>query len=181
MSIDESLQRAVLDQRLHYLPMDDSDPIERSILLHEEVRAALLDGTTEAQRVRMMKLRADMESFVSGGAISMCFIPREADEEFFGLLDPPGEAAWDMRSRDPPPGLRVLGMFAKVNTFVALDWWPRSVKPAWTGKQPLTCELRWRMAIHEVRERWHHILPGEIPVSGTDVRNYVTGIVNVRN
>ena len=129
----------------------------------------------------MMQLRADMESFVKGDVISMCFTPYEAEDEFFGLLDPPGEAIWDIRSRTPRPSLRVLGMFPKVNTFVALDWWPRRRKLEWSDKEPLgDDQLRWRLAIHECRERWHNTLPGEVPVAGMDVERYVTGDVNVR-
>lgn len=183
MSIHESLQRAVCDRHLHYLPMTDrSDPVRRRMFIHEEVRAALLDGTTEVQRVRMMQLRADLERFVKGSALLMCFAPKKGkDDAHFALLNPPGEACWDVRSLTPSPSLRVLGMFADVDAFVALDWWPKRIKVAWSGKEPLgDDDLLWRLAIHECRARWHSILPGEIPVAGRDVRRYVTGYVDVR-
>lgn len=149
--------------------------------LSSDMYRALLHAPTEKQRVRMASLRADMEAFVRGDAITICFTPRKAKTATFGRLDPPGEATWDLRARVPSPSLRVLGMFATVDAFVAFDWWPRRRKVEWSDKEPLSDgkDLRWRLAIHDCRERWHKILPGEIPVSGTDVRKYVTRNVDV--
>ena len=52
-----------------------------------------------------------------------------------GLLAPREDAFWDIRSRDPRPGLRVIGHFAETDVFVALVWRPRSV--VFEGRLPL--------------------------------------------
>ena len=175
MSIDESLLKAVGKGDLAFLPLDLSDPIERVMLISKEVKH-LLDGTQVAQAARAKSLLADLQSFVKGEALSMCFRPYEHGEAYFGRLDPVGSCVWDVRSRKPNPGIRVLGMFAEVDTFVAFNWWPRSKKVSWSGKEPLGDKnsINWRIAMHDCDTQWHATLPGEVPIAGLEVNRYVS-------
>lgn len=124
---------------------------------------------------RIGHLRADLETFVKGEEISLCFRPYDHGKAYLGLLDPPGQATWDIRSRRPGPGLRVFGRFAARDVFVALTWWPRSRPVNWSSKQALKGnQLLWRLAILECEEEWNRILPGEVPVAGTRAERYVS-------
>lgn len=177
MSIDDVVQRAIERGDLACLPMlVPSDPRERVMLLGEEVSGLIMGPFTNvAHERRAFRLRADLESFVKGEEISICLTPRKAGDADFGLLDPPGQATWDVRSRDPKPGLRVIGRFAATDVFVALGWWPRSVQVSWSEKPPLVDdELLWRIAIHDCDEKWNRILPGLVPVSGGKAERYVS-------
>jgi hypothetical protein len=177
MSIQDSLQRAVARGELAYLPMRlDSDPIERAMLLDDEVKELLSGPFRDIHHERRIgRLHADLETFVTGGEVSLCFTHHRHGKAYLGLLDPPGQATWDIRSRNPGPGLRVFGRFAATNIFVALTWRPRSKHVAWSSKDPLADDnLLWRIAIHDCEEKWNRILPGEVPVAGTRAENYVS-------
>lgn len=159
-----------------------SDPQLRSVFLSKEVYGLVLGPyLTPRHRQRSGRLRADLESYVRGGNISICLTPRKAKKSDFGILEPTSKCVWDYRSRDPRPGLRILGQFAGPDIFVALDWWPRSVPVDWSDKEPLgdqdgkEHERRWRTAINECCERWFEVLPNSVPQSGEKVERYVSG------
>lgn len=175
MSIDESLLRAVAKGDLAFLPLDLSDPIERVMLISKEVKE-LIEGTHAAQVARAQGLLADLQAFVKGDVVSMCFRPYEADEAYFGRLHPVGSGVWDIRTRRPNPGIRIFGMFAELNTFVAFNWWPRSKKVPWSNKEQLgdRDSMNWRIAIHDCDTQWHATLPGEVAVAGLEVDRYVS-------
>jgi len=91
-----------------------------------------------------------------------------------GLLDPASEGTWEIRSCDPNPGLRVFGKFAYVDTFVALNWEPRSVwvaqkRPLGTGKS-----LEYQIAMIEANQRWDAVLPDLTPLTGGRYIDYVS-------
>lgn len=176
MSIADSLLKAVEVGDLAFLPMEKSDPIDRVMLISREI-TELLNGANAAQKARAKRLLADLQSFVKGEVISICLRPYEHGEAYFGRLDPVGSSIWDVRSRKPDPGLRIFGMFADLDTFVALSWWPRSIKVSWALKEPLGDKnsLNWRIAMHDCDSQWHSTLPGEVAVSGLEVERYVSG------
>ena len=168
---------------LSLLPMRlDSDPQVRTMLLSKEI-CELVFGPylSKKHKERAGRLRADLENYVRGQNITLCLIPRKAKLSDFGLLEPTSKCVWDYRSRDPRPGLRLLGHFVDVDKFVALTWWPRSVAVDWSNKAPLgdqvskTEDRRWRDAITECTEKWFEILPNSIPISGEKAEKYVTG------
>lgn len=164
-----------------YLPIMEGDPIERVMLIETEV-TELLDGPYQSvhHARRIGRLRADLESFVMGEEITLSFTPYEHGSAYMGLLDPKGQATWDIRSRDPEPGLRVFGRFACPDVFVALTWSPRSKEVGWSRKPALEdIPLMWRIQILDCDQKWNSILPGLVPVSGDEVERYVTANVSV--
>ncbi len=96
---------------------------------------------------RFGRLRADLEHFVTGGYISVSLIPYKAGTAYMGKLD--ANEVWDIRSRDPRPGLRVFGRFAARDVFIGLGWAPRSRN--WAGKKLLGAgdSQEWRDEISE--------------------------------
>lgn len=71
---------------------------------------------------RYGRLRNDLELFVSGGHITVSVDPYTKPKScYMAPLDPVSDCLWDIRSRDPKPGVRVIGAFAQFDTFIALD------------------------------------------------------------
>jgi hypothetical protein len=151
MSIKLEIEEAVSAGRLSILElMVPSDPVERTVLLHPELKDLLknasgTDGGQSALR-RIGRLQADLEAFVTGKMLTVCLSPRNHGTAFMGLLDPEREGTFDIRSRDPSPGMRVFGRFAMADVFVALVYEFRSRKPEWdrSQKQPLGDGVRTR-------------------------------------
>lgn len=176
MSIKAAIKRHVRAGRLFPLDMNvESDPWARGIFFTGEVKA-LLDGPWTAPEcgARVLQLQADLESFVRGQSIVMCPEPFEADDAFLGRLHPPAERVWDIRSRNPSPGLRVFGLFAAPDVFIAFDWGPRSRD--WNGRQALGNRygLLWEVAIRNCRGQWAELFPGHEAVEGVEVHEFVT-------
>ena len=92
-----------------------------------------------------------------------------------GRLEPISSGSWDVRSRDPKPGIRVFGAFAATDLFVALDWRPRSRRIAGFDKKPLLDdEIEWQLAMLEAEQRWDNILPRLPRIVGKHVSDYVS-------
>lgn len=177
MSIGDRIQSALDAQRLRTLPRRvQSDPVERVMLIGDEIWQ-LLHGpfVSPAHAERIGALHADLELFVRGDAISLALTPFQHRAAYMGRLDPTGQATWDIRSRDPDPGLRVFGRFAVKDVFVALSWAPRSKTLSWSKRVPLADRrLNWRLQILECEERWNWALPGAVPLVGEEVKDYVS-------
>ena len=177
MSIRDQIQSALAEQRLRTLPRRvQSDPVERVMLIGDEIWQ-LLHGpfTSPAHSERIGALHADLEAFVRGDAVSLALTPFQHGVAYMGRLDPKGQATWDIRSRDPDPGLRVFGRFAARDIFVALSWAPRSIRLSWSKRVPLADRrLNWRLQILECEEQWNLVLPGAVPLVGKEVKDYVS-------
>jgi hypothetical protein len=180
MSIYDVIDDLVNTGRLFYLEPVLDDPVERTMLMSPEIRA-LLEGPWDSNDMedRCGQLRDDLERFVTGGAITLCFDPYIAQTAYFGLLDPPTDAIWDLRSRDPDPGLRVLGAFADKDVFVSLLCAPRSVPVEWLNRKPLNDTeanpSEWGRAIRQANAMWHNLFPTYRRHIGKQHDDYVTG------
>lgn len=136
----------------------------------------LMDGpwTSSQCGLRISKLQADLEAFQRGGAIEMCMEAFVAEDSFMGRLNPSADKVWDIRSRDPRPGLRLFGHFADPDIFVAFDWSPRSHD--WNGKQALGdrySEL-WNISKASCIEQWGLLFPNHEALDGVEVHEFVT-------
>ena len=174
MSTVRSIADAVSASRLHvFVPEFDSDELVRSILLHPQLEAQLSEQAGEWGR-RVGRLQGDLESFVRGQHIALSMTPFEHKSAFMGLMDPPADGTWEIRSRDPRPGLRVFGKFPCVDTFVALSWEPRSVH--FGGKRPLgdRNSLEYQSACRQANELWKAALPNVVPLTGGTYHDYVS-------
>ena len=110
-------------------------------------------------------LRALMERFVSGGRISLRFPPSKSVQAHFALLDPIAEGAWEIRSRESDPQLRVFGHFAKTDAFVALTW---------DQRPNLDTHEAWRFAIKASQSQWRRLFSPYKPLVGTNPNDYVS-------
>ncbi len=119
------------------------------------------------ERYRFGRLRADLEMFVEGGLIAVALEPFEARDAYMGRLDRPSDEVWDIRSRDPKPGLRVFGRFAEVDFFVALRWDTR--KEYEDRHSPL-----WNWVINQCKRDWVNLFHPYRPISGDDIHAYIS-------
>jgi hypothetical protein len=173
MSIAQAIQQAINKRSLYLLePEFKSDGVKRTMLLHPEIDRDL--GLAYGIP-RLGRLKADLEAFVLGHEITMCMVPREHKPAYMGLLEPPDKGTWDIRSRDPRPGIRVFGAFADRDIFVALHWMPRSKPIPGFDKKPLMDdELNWQVAMIEAEGRWNGALPGLTPKIGGIPSDYLS-------
>ena len=174
MSIQHSIEDAIAEGRLLvFEPEFDSDELVRSLLLHPQLESDISERVEEWGR-RVGRLRADFESFVKGEHISLSMTPFEHKTATMGLMAPTADGIWEIRSRDPKPGLRVFGKFPCADTFVALDWEPRSVR--FGRKEPLGTRfsLEYQLALLETNKRWNIALPDLAPLLEGNYRDYVS-------
>ncbi len=174
MSTVRSIEDAIATGRLRELVLEfDSDEAVRSVLLHPRL-AEDIAGRVEAWGRRVGRLQGDLESFVKGEHVALSMTPFEHGNAFLALMDPVTDGTWEIRSRDPDPGLRVFGRFPCADTFVALSWEPRSVR--FGGRNPLgkRDSPEYQFALIETHERWIAALPGVVPLTGGRCREYVS-------
>lgn len=174
MSIQWNIEDAISAGRLRgFIPEFGSDELVRSLFLHPQL-ADEISERVEVWGRRVGRLQGDLESFVKGEHIAMSMTPFSHKNAFIALLDPPDDGIWEIRSRDPNPGLRVFGKFPCANTFVALSWEPRSVR--FRGKNPLggRNSLEYHLALIETNKRWEFTLPNTEPLTGGNYRDYVS-------
>lgn len=176
MSIINRIEELVRDGRLsHIEPLDHSLAVERNMVVSVEIRE-LIEGpwTSDTLERRAYRLRADLEAFAVGHVLGISMTPYQHKAAYMGLLDPPERGIWDIRSRDPKPGLRVFGHFAAVDLFVALVWHPRSLEIE--GRLPLggSQGLNWEIAKLQCEETWNDLFPNHSPRIGERISDFIS-------
>lgn len=175
MSIHAEINAHIAAGELYQVRPMAGDPTERTMIITKDIMQ-LLEGPwgTDSLERRANRLRADLESFVKGDPISVSMTPYEHKSAYLGLLDKPEHEVWDIRSRDPNPGLRVLGRFAETDVFVGLVWRPRSVN--WGERNALGNgkSLEWEFAKLECEQEWDRLFPHHSAIHGADLGDYIS-------
>ena len=175
MSIHDQIDVHIKVGALHRIDVLQGDPVGRSMVISNEINN-LLFGPWRSQTTknRAARLLADLQYFVSGKQISICIEPYVHKDAFMGRLDMPRHEIWDIRSRDPKPGVRVFGRFADIDYFVGLTWRPRSVK--WETKGPLGNKhsIEWEIEKLETEQLWKSLFPNETPIHGNKISDYIS-------
>lgn len=185
MSISGWVDHLIDEGRLCLLePVFQSDEAKRTLLISPEIEG-LIEGPwpTKAWEVRAQRLRADLENFAAGGEISVCAQPYGATVEDLGLLGPPEDGVWDWRSREPNPGLRLLGQFLDRDTLVLLVPAMRSKPcepPEFIPRGPLgdADSAEWRAAIEETVGRFRTLFQPHVAIAGDNVQHVLSGGYN---
>jgi hypothetical protein len=115
--------------------------------------------------IRAGQLHAELDSFIGGDKIVLSMIPRNAGNAFMGILDPPNNGLFDIRSRDPRPGMRILGGFGRKDFFIGL---------ALRERRTLVTEQDWNRAIAECKREWQHRFHSSLPLIGAFPNDYLT-------
>jgi hypothetical protein len=159
-------------------PLNEKDPKKRTVLMSQEI-AGLVYGPwlTGPMGNRCARLRGDLENLVTAENITVCWEPFEGRHEQIGRLCPVRDEVWDLRSQDPPPGLRVFFRFAEKDIFVAINCAPRSLEVPWLNRIPLLGRKtrQWRNAVIECRAEWKKLFPSYDAHTGSHINEYITG------
>lgn len=178
MSIREVIKARIEEGRLFHLrPVMADDPVRRHMFITEEVRL-LLDGpwTNSRMQARCGFLRGNLESFIKGEVISASLSLDKKADAFMGRLQPAEDETWDIRSRKPKPGLRVLGRFSEQDHFIAIMCCPRSVSVDWFSRDFLGDgdSKEWRDAIQQCKAVWRQLFEPYDPYSGDKINDYIS-------
>ncbi len=171
MSIHQDIADRISENRLFPLqPLMPPPPGSqlRTMFITEEIQSLLVGPwRSESWEERCGYLHADLDRFVQGGVLSVAERPMSGGRSsYLRQLYRWREEVWEIRSRDPQPGIRVLGRFAETDIFIATSWWHRADLGG-------PGERAWRDAIVECKTQWKHLFPAYEPKSsGVNVHDY---------
>jgi hypothetical protein len=125
---------------------------------------ALLTTTHEDEEMedRLGRLQADLELFAEGQPI---------DPKYLFLLYPARDAVWEIRSVRDAPSIRVLGLFAEKNVFIATNHALREALGGWESRE-------WKIVKRAARACWNRLFGTYVPLNSTDVRKLVSGALD---
>ena len=161
MSIHILIDEHVAAKRLFRLhPYEPATKVARLIYVSPSLSAYLQSEDTRAGYVH-----GDLDSFIGGDRILVSLIPHKARKAYMGLLEPTLNGIWDIRCRDPKPGIRVMGGFSKINHFVALTYFERKIKDT---------PADWRITIAECDREWNALFGNELPITGEHPSDFLS-------
>ena len=161
MSIDILIEDSTGGGKLFkLLPYEPSTRIIRLIYL-----APVVMNYVASDDPRAGYLHAELDSFISGDNIVISMVPRNAATAFIGILDPPENGMFDIRSRDPRPAMRILGGFARKDVFIGLVLRTRKL---------LLTEKDWDVAIAECKRKWQSRFHALLPLTGASPSDYLS-------
>ncbi len=107
---------------IHVRPALPFIPQLRSVYASQTVAAKLLGPWPDDKiGIRLGRARAAVDAFISGNRIAVRMPPSRDISALIALLDKAEEEVWEIRARDPKPGVRIFGRFSEKNVFIALD------------------------------------------------------------
>ena len=165
MSIRDEINHRCGEGRLFSLePALPGIKLARTIFVSEDVNNALRRNDD----IRFGMLRGQLDTLIGGGLISVAEDPYDKDKTaYIARLDPISDEAWQIRSIDPKPAIRVFGHFAETNVFVALTWRYRKELGGFGSKE-------WKDEINRCKAKWRILFHPYKPHRGTDVSDYIS-------
>jgi hypothetical protein len=151
-------------------PSLQGDAAKRALFVTREVVEGMDPGTwtDEAFALRYAQLSTDFDRFVDGSMIPVGMSPYDKDDSaFMARVDPADYGIWTIRSVAPRPALRVFGAFCEVDVFLALSVEERAVLGGRGSRE-------WANARENALARWNALLPGERPIVGRKVDDYIS-------
>jgi hypothetical protein len=119
------------------------------------------EGSLEWEQ-RIGALRATLERFVEGRVI---------DPKYLFLLYPTEDSVWEIRCTRESPSIRVLGLFAERDVFIATNYALREDLGGWQSRD-------WKRVKREAKAKWRTLFLTYSPEPGTSVQSVVTGALN---
>lgn len=164
MSIKALIETAIRHGRLFPLmPRARGESARRAMFLSKGLWELLTTPQLDPElEIRLGALQADLEVFVTGQAI---------DPEYLFLLAPASEGVWEIRSVRPNPAIRVLGLFAEKDVFVATNHAFRD-DLGWRHSR------EWKDARRVARTNWRNLFSTYQPVQSTLISDVVTGAID---
>jgi len=164
MSItDLIIDRVSRGMLLPLFPKRPGDTIRRVMLLSEKVQDVLYSPMSDQNwESRIGRLEADLEHFVTSPQI---------DPKYLFHLYPSGDCIWEIRSVRDDPSIRVLGLFAATDVFVATNIALREDLEGWQSRE-------WREEKRIAGATWRNLFHTYKPRFGTDARVHITGAID---
>jgi hypothetical protein len=166
MSIDRLIHWRVAEKRLFpLLPRAAGGTVRRAMFLSEELWELLATSHEDLEmEERIGGLQADLETFVESPTI---------DSKYLFLLYPARDAVWEVRSVRPDPSIRVLGLFAADDVFVATNYALRESLGSWQSRE-------WKEVKRVAHRRWTQLFHPYQPRMETSARRLVSGAIDGR-
>jgi hypothetical protein len=137
--------------------------IRRALFVSEQLQAVLTSPEgDEAWERRVAELAADLEVFVEA---------RTIDPKYLFLLYPANDAVWEIRSGREQPSIRVLGLFAWKDVFVATNHALREELGGWESRE-------WKTVKRAARAEWRRLFNPYQPKTAIDPKQLVTGALD---
>jgi hypothetical protein len=164
MSIhDEILDRVGRQMLFPVLPRARGSTVRRALFASESLNAILTSPQGDPQwERRVAELQADLEVFVEG---------RTIDPKYLFLLYPARDAVWEIRSTREEPSIRVLGLFACKNVFIATNHALRENLDGWESRQ-------WKTVKRNARAEWRKLFNPYSPKVCSDATKLATGALD---
>jgi hypothetical protein len=171
MSIADEINFLCSAGRVHrFVPMFAAPKERRVTYVSSDIQALLIDSWSgKAQESRWGYVRADLESFVRDPWITVAADSRRAGPAYMAQLQPPSDETWDIRCRDPQPGIRLLGRFALKDVFIALTWEERLPLKDFGSTE-------WKEAIARCVVEWNRRFWNQ-PLTGSYPDGYLSGAI----
>lgn len=135
----------------------------RAMFVIEEVWRILQSPEgDDAWEQRVANLQADLEVFANGDPIS---------PKYLFLLYPSRDCVWEIRSTDSDPSIRVLGLFAARNVFLATGIALREELGGWQSRE-------WKRVKRNAGARWRGICLTYEPMRDIHARRLVSGAID---
>jgi len=159
----EILDRVGRGMLFPVLPRARGATIRRVLFVSEGLHAVLSSPKgDEAWERRVAELSADLEVFVEA---------RTIDPKYLFLLSPAHDAVWEIRSGRDQPSIRVLGLFAWKDVFIATNHALREDLGGWESRE-------WKTVKSVARAEWRKLFNPYQPKVGTDPKQLVTGALD---
>jgi hypothetical protein len=142
-------------------PMPHREKRLRSMYLSSELYQGISNPPPDDTE-RFARLEADLATFVTSPTI---------DPGYLKGLWPRRDGIWAIRSVRPSPSIRVLGLFAEKDRFVATNYAVRSELGGFESKQ-------WREAKRRAGVIWRRLFPTYPFNSSREVNDLFTGAIN---
>lgn len=152
MSIGQFLASHVFFHRLWVVPSRMGLAGARGVYATQEVWDMLNDLSDTEAGARHAIARAQVDGFTEGLRMSLRMPPSKNVEAQIALMDERSEEIWEIRARDPRPGIRLFGRFAAKNEFVALTWDYKEncITQEDNERQKDRCKQRWKSLFAEL-------------------------------
>lgn len=115
---------------------------------------------------RKANLRADLDVFVSSETL---------DPKYLFWLSPVRDLVWEIRSCRDDPSIRIVGLFADKDVFVATNFQRRDALGGWNSEE-------WKLAKRNALAHWRALFFTYLPhgSKGATIDDFFTGALSAR-
>ena len=175
MSIQDEINARCGEEppRLFLLPPAiPGSPCVRHVFVSPEINGAAQGPWDDADHeFRCGRLRQYLDRLTEGMLVSVGRDPfKKKADAFLVRLDEAEDEVWEIRVRQPKPGIRIFGRFADKDVFVALSW---------LGREVLTNDKEWRDARENCKATWRKLFPTYPAHTGDDFDKYISNFILV--